>query len=482
MPSTDAKAHRSPLRVPLTLAVVALASLRLCHLRVLWADEDYHLAAAIQMLHGRIPYRDFWYDKPPLNALYYLLIGGYSGWPLRLLDASFVLLSCWLIFRLARAWWGEREAYLAALLLAFFLAFYLPSAVVAFAADALMLAPHIAAVLCAFTRRPLLAGVFCAAAFLFNAKALFAVAACALLLWGSLPAFLLGFTVPLAAALSAGYLCGALAGYWEQVWRWGWLYTAGSPVTHPLQLGVVRTLDWLGFHAALAAGTAYWLLRGPRHRRYALLGWLALSYAAVCLGTRFAPHYFLQLLPPLVLASSKGIVLAWDRYRYRAAALLALALLVPFIRFGPRYVSLAYDAIVGRPPAWIDAAMDNDSRNAARLIQTAAKPGDTLFVWGYRPDLYVYTRLVSDGRFWDSQPLTGVPADRHLKAGDPIYSGPAARNRAIFVRSSPTWFVDGLGPLNPRLAPALFPDMRAWLAHYRPIAQTKLCVIYRRID
>ena len=57
---------------------------RLCHVNILWADEDYHLAAAIQMLHGKMLYRDLWYDKPPLSALVAVLFGAWPGWPLRI--------------------------------------------------------------------------------------------------------------------------------------------------------------------------------------------------------------------------------------------------------------------------------------------------------------------------------------------------------------------------------------------------------------
>src|SRR5581483_4328835 len=112
--------------------IAALACFRLCHVHLLWADEDYHLAAAIHILHGKMPYRDFWYDKPPLNAVYYLLIGGYAGWPLRLLDAGYISAACYLAYRIARHWWGEAEGLTAALLLAFFTTFYLPSAVIPF--------------------------------------------------------------------------------------------------------------------------------------------------------------------------------------------------------------------------------------------------------------------------------------------------------------------------------------------------------------
>ena len=47
------------------LGLLVLLS-RLCHLNILWIEEGYPAAAAIQMLHGSIPYRDFWFDNPPL--------------------------------------------------------------------------------------------------------------------------------------------------------------------------------------------------------------------------------------------------------------------------------------------------------------------------------------------------------------------------------------------------------------------------------
>jgi len=464
------------------LLVIAMACLRFCHANLLWADEDYHLAAAINILHARIPYRDFWYDKPPLCAVYYLLNTGYPGWPLRLLDAAYIVLACWLAYKLARAWWGEAEGRAAALFLAFFTTFYLPSAVIPFAADALMIAPHLAAVYCAHKGRSLQAGLWAAIAFLFNTKGVFVLAVCAVWLLPEAGWVLLGFAIPAIIGLIAAFATGAWAGYWEQVWRWGFIYAAGSPVTNPIALGLKRTADWLGFHAALAAGAAFAFARIGRDDRWKLAAWLAISFAAVCLGTRFAPHYYLQVLPPLVMLASRGAVLAWRRYGNAAAIIVAVLLLVPFIRFGPRYASLAVADLEQRQPRWSDIVLDVDSQLAAEKIRLMARPGDTLFVWGYRPDMYVYTRMVSDSLFWDSQPLTGVPADRHLKANTPIYSAPAAANRKRLVRSSPTFLVDGLGLLNPKLAPALYPDLRPWLAHYRLAGRTKLSLIYERTN
>ena len=60
-------------------------------------------------------------------------------------------------------------------------------------------------------------------------------------------------------------------------------------------------------------------------------------------------------------------------------------MLIPFIRFAPRYWLMA------RHAAWADITLDLDSQQAAARLNALSKPGDTLFVWGYRPDMYVYT-------------------------------------------------------------------------------------------
>ena len=468
-------------RVWRPLVITAILCLRLAHVHLLWADEDYHLAAAIQILHHKLPYRDFWYDKPPLSAAYYLLIAGYAGWPLRMLDACYVALACYLTYQLARHWWSEAEGWVAAGLLAFFTTFYLPSAVIPFAADALMLVPHLAAMYCAYRKMALWAGLWAGIAFLANPKALFVLAACAVWLPRGLPLLMAGFALPAACALAAAIWSGAWNGYLEQVWRWGFIYAVKSPVAHPLVNGAVRTLNWLGFHGALVAGAICGWRRISGSDRWKMSAWLALSFAAVGLGGRFATHYFVQLLPAMVILAARGVVASWRDRRRITVAILPLLLLVPLVRFGPRYFSLTYDNLMNREPRWPDVGLNLDSQNAARQIRAMARPGETLFVWGYRPDLYVYTRMASPGLFWDSQPLTGVPADRHLSAITSIYEGPAtAADRRQLIRSHPTWIVDGLGLLNPKLSPSVYPELKTWLRGYKLIGRSKLSLIYRQ--
>jgi hypothetical protein len=129
---------------------------------------------------------------------------------------------------------------------------------------------------------------------------------------------------------------------------------------------------------------------------------------------------------------------------------------------------------------WGDVALDVDSQQVAARIHVLAKPGDTLFVWGYRPDVYVYTRLNLASEFWDSQPLTGVAADRHLGAREPVVSEETKAHLRVVGVSRPTFFVDGLGMLNANLRPERFAEMRELLSGYREVGRTGLSVIYQK--
>ena len=455
----------------------ALVASRLSHIYLLWTDEDYHLAAAIQVLAGKFPYRDFWYDKPPLNLSFYLMFGASTGLPLRVADAAFVCLCCALAYHLAKGLWSQREGYLAAAALAFFSIFYLAPGIIPEEPDTLMVAPHLAAVYLAFRRRPLLAGLAAGVAFQLSVKgALVLVSAGLFCEAAALPMLIVGFLIP--SAMVAGWLAaaGAQAAYVEQVWRWGLLY-AGLPHTRS---GVSIVLHWFGFHAALAAAALwYWIRRpdpGREQERRTLLAWCVISLGGVATGWRFAPRYFMQLLPALAIPAARGFALAprWAR------ALFAAALLIPALRFGPRYIQLARQDLAGVEDTWQDAAMDRESRDAAKIILDMVQPGDTIFVWGYRPDVVAYTRLPVAGRLWDSQPVTGVPADRHLSESQPVDPQWASRNREELSSEQPTFLVDGLSQYNPRLDIHGYPELAAWLAQYSVAGRAGATIIYRR--
>jgi hypothetical protein len=454
------------------LFLILLAA-RLCHVDILWAEEDLPMAAAKQVQFGKTLYRDVWFDKPPLLAWQYLACGVSAGWLLRLMGAVYALIACMLAYGLARDLWSQKEGFWAAGLLGFFLIFDFPSAVIPLAADLTMLTPHLAAIWLAFRGKAFWSGVLAGVAFLINIKALFVLAACAIWCFPAVAALAGGFLA--ATAVGAAFLAwgGALGPYLDQVWRWGFLYAGSTFLAHPVRDGVVKTANWLGFHAALVLA-AVWRRRLDR-TVWKLAAWAALSLAAATLGWRFFPRYFFQVLPALVILGSRGLVGMGPRCRIAVLA----ALLIPLVRFGPRYVLLARDLATGQAHQWSDVAMDQDSQAAARIVRDIARPGETLYVWGFRPDLFVYTDLPAATRFLDSQALTGVPADRHLTQSAPVGSDFTRRNREELARARPTLILDGLSLYNPALAMDRYPELRHWLALYQEVSRTRTIVIYR---
>ena len=328
-------------------------------------------------------------------------------------------------------------------------------------------------------------------AFHLNSKALLVLAAagCWLLLDRSrrrLASLLAGFVAAAGAVLVPVALSGGWSGYLEQVWRWGAVYAGAEFSDRPWALGLQRTLNYLGFHAALVLGAAAFFgqsTAGKDVRRYQrqIALWMGLSFLAVAAGARFFPRYYFQLLPALALAAGAGWAALWQRGSRLGTGLLALSLLVPAVRFGRANLWLA----LGRSWTWHDTAIDADSRRAAAHIARLSGPAKRIFVWGFRPEIYFYARRIGASRFLESQPLTGVLADRHLQRSDPFLPERAGHYRLELARElgdrPPAVIVDGLGPYNPRLAIGNYPELRPLLDRYRVVEQTTGTRIYRSL-
>lgn len=429
--------------VRLRFAILALALTRLLHWRVVWVEEAYPSAAAINVLAGRLPYRDFWFDKPPLTAWLYALWQGGDGVGLRLAGAAYLALCCWLLYRLTKS-------ELAAAFLGFFLVFAPPAAGLVLGPDMLTIAPVLGA-LCV-RDRPLLAGAILGIGFQCNTKALLFLPVL-LTRVADWPA-MLGFALVAAPAF-------ALPGYFEQVWQWGSLYARDSFVENPLREGVVKTAAWLGFAATLVIAS----LRARWDRM--LVFWMLAALACSVAGFRFFPRYYFHLLPPLAIAAARGWP-NWGRWRW----LVLMPMLLPLVRYAPSYYL---------PERSRDLAMFRDAKEAARIVSELAGPTDTIFVWGYRPEIDMLTRLPGGTPFLESQPLTGVFADRHLTNSRPTASPEfTAAQRARLTASRPTFVVDGLGRYNATLAIDQYADLRDWLARYEVVALTTGTKIYRR--
>lgn len=444
-------------------AVVVVA--RLFHASALWADDYLPLAAAMQVAHGKALYKDVWFDKPPLVAWIYLLWGARAGVWLRLAGAAYVIAVAAAAWQFARAKWSDREGLLAAIFAAFFLTFGVASAVIPLASDMLLILPHLAAIYFAWRGRPFLSGLAAGIGLLCSSKAIFVLAACLLWQWRAAPALLAGFVFPNALALGWLWLHGSAGEYYRQVWQWGSIYAANTFVENPLMEGLKRTANWIGFQSALAVGAIVAL---SRDRKWRLAAWIALSFAGVVLGLRFFPRYYFLLLPPMTIAAARGWALLFTKRGFLALFIVLLA--IPIFRFGPPYFTLAQSR---------DLTIDRDGRAAAATLRELTRPGDTLFVWGFRPDIFIDSGLPAGTRFLESQPISGVLADRHLFSNTAIAPEFTAPNRAELEASRPTWVVDGLGPYNPSLALDKQPYLAAWLAHYVQVARTGFSILYR---
>jgi hypothetical protein len=457
---------RSPGLIFFILAVIVIAT-RLCHSNVLWADDTLPLAAAMEVARGKVLYRDVWFDKPPLVAWIDLLWGARAGVLLRLAGAAYVIAVAATAWQFARSKWTEQEGLFAAFFAAFFLTFGLPSAVIPLASDMLLVLPHLTAAYFAWRGRAFLSGVAAGVGLLCSSKAIFVLAACALWQWRQLPLLVIGFAAPNAVALGWMWMHGSVSEYYRQAWLWGRIYAANTFVENPFREGVTRTLNWIGFQAALVAGAIFAI---RRERRLAI--WILLSLAGVILGLRFFPRYYFLLLPPMIIGASRGWSLLL-KDRIATAALCAL-LAVPLIRFGKPYITLARGATM------TDLAMDRDSRAASDRLRALSHPGETLFVWGFRPDIFIDSQIPAGTRFVESQPISGVLADRHLFSSQSIAPDFTAPNVRELLTTKPTWIVDGLGPYNPSLALPRQPALSDWFSHYTEVARTDFSILYRR--
>jgi len=223
------------------------------------------------------------------------------------------------------------------------------------------------------------------------------------------------------------------------VWWWGREYSKDTPLQNAWIEGARRTLNWGGFHLALVVGTA---AASWKEQDWRWAAWIWVGLAGVFLGLRFYPRYYFHLLPVFVLLGARGFALLPRKW----LLLGVLSLLVPAWRFGPRYV------MVAQSKPWGDLILYNSAVQAAEKLKAGAKAGEGLMVWGYRPELFPLSGVPAGTRYLDSQPLSGVIADRHLTGSHVTFPDLARQNRAELLKAPrPAWIADGLGPFNAEL-------------------------------
>jgi hypothetical protein len=422
------------------LAVAAFVLFRAPFLSVpLERDEGEYAYVAQRLLAGDVPYRDAFNQKPPgvfgAYALAFALLGP-SIEAIHLFAYLWTAGTAVLLFVLMRALASPLAAAFA--VLAFSVASTDPRLEATAANTELFtLLPVVASMVCLLRALAservgwwLACGACAGAACWFKqvavAHALFlAVVACvrrpgregrgpAVVVARRLVALAGGAAAVSAPVLLAFAAVGAWRPFVDAVLLHNLDYALGWPVDQGLvnlRLVLVRQAQSLaGLWLAAAVGVA-----AHRPGRGLLVGWLAASLAAVAVGLRFWPHYWVQTLPALSALAGAGLaalavpLLARRRLAAVAVAALAALLLVPpavanrgvLLAGSPEAVSRA---IYGANPF-------PESVEIARRIRESSAPDEFVYVVGSEPQILFYAQRRSATRYIIFYPLTGLYPD-----------------------------------------------------------------------
>ncbi|HTH04374.1 MAG TPA: hypothetical protein VL916_00835 [Ilumatobacteraceae bacterium] len=210
--------------------------------------------------------------------------------------------------------------------------------------------------------------------------------------WRALPLFGIG----VAAAVSTA----ALMAPWDEYWFWNFKSSPGF-VFAATDLGeaagraVATAALFVVLHLALVVGAGS-TLPGSLRRQPDLWAWVVMGLAATSAGLRFYGHYWMQLLPGLVLLAAPAIAAASQRWRRIAAGTLAAAAVFAF-------------AGLVIPDTFRER---HDPDDVAAEVQACTAPGDRVFVWGSFPELSIAVERPAAGELVHSDFVTGRSGGR----------------------------------------------------------------------
>ena len=159
----------------------------------------------------------------------------------------------------------------------------------------------------------------------------------------------------------------AFGAYWREVWVWGSRYSADTFIASPLREGVVRTANWLGFHAALAVGVVVALR--DLHSLSVVAPFHCLGGDIVCGGVRGV-----AIFSSLLLSLVAGFYCLGRAGAYVAAAEMAR----PGFTCCPDSCCAVRARVcqsgAGRP-SMAGPQVDAGQQEAAAIVRSVARPG-----------------------------------------------------------------------------------------------------------
>lgn len=420
-------------------------------------DEGVYATVAQGLLHGKIPYRDLFDNKPPLVYAWYAVsfsLFGESVVAPRLVAAVFLSLTSLALYQQARLVVPRTAAWIGAFLFA--LSTGLPWVALHANTEAYMVLPLVGSLMF-FTiglkrgghRWFFIAGLLAGLAIMTKQVAVWNLLALAGIafyysrksggaFWRTMAPtgwLLAGSMVSLAIVALPFAMSGALDDFIYANLSYNWMYMGF--------LTMAQRLANLGygmlFFCAIAAPFVVGALAGAfiiLRRRAAGMGyiivlWAIASAIGVASGGRFFPHYFLQLMPALAVLT--GIVL-YERFGKghgyalsRPTWMIGLVLVV---------VSVGFTAILYFVPTQAEEEVassvyyqkewEQSSLELGHYIKGVTGPDDTIFNYGRESQVYFYAdRQPAIPYFYDwvlqydAVPIETVVAQ--LEAAKPAY-------------------------------------------------------------
>ena len=388
--------------VPLLAALATVTHLP-SFARTVWSPDEGYLATEARMLAGGgVLYNTVVDRKPPLLPWLYDaafdLFGSGSLWPLRVLAIAAHVGTAVLLAAIARKRWGDRYGVLAGIAYVLVSIGLSPEDSQAATFEVFMLPGTAAAFWFAQNRRWAPAGAATAVAALTKQTGGAVLLPLLWLIWRGrgggrpllgaerggrrrdLAALLFGFGLPIAViALSTGVRNFV---FWVVTGSSGYASADGAWLNM-----AERCLGNAAILGAAALGLLVPVVRDWRRRREDadLWVWFGSSWLGVITGFHFFGHYYLQLIPPLVLLGVGALARGAARVRPAMAWTVAASAVFCVLGFVWPHQSVQHDVSV------------------AEVVAQDTTPEETVLVWGMHPEMY-----------WLSDRM---PATRYLTAG-----------------------------------------------------------------
>jgi 4-amino-4-deoxy-L-arabinose transferase-like glycosyltransferase len=407
-------------------------------------DEGMYATVAQVILNGGMPYRDIVMFRPP--GIYYIYslwfsLFGQSVEALRIGSALFAVLTSLVIYKFAGRLYGWGAGVLAASLYALFSSGPLIQGGLA-NTETFMMLPAVMATYIFYLgyreRKELFfigAGALSGGAYLFKESTLpnflmlflfsiivnenlFSLSGLKRLLLRYL--FLIGgFAASVAFAFIYLELNGALSHYIAGAYNWNksygqfqwdmfWGRLKGRGI---YSLGREYSILWI----AAAVSIFMTVIRDRNRDNLYVALWIFFSFTGVCLGTMFWPHYFIQMIPSLSIASASGAIYAYNGILDRRIIVKGMSFLIFVIFFisAGYAIKTDYKFYFTYTPDEISKYIYGDdtfvkAKKIAAYVRERTLPSDYIYQNRWEAEIYFLSQRRSPTKYFTHETFYGT--------------------------------------------------------------------------